>query len=286
MLTGSWCEPVECILAEIGSKMEILAKLALLLFLPGFAAAQYSVSLSWTASTSANVTGYRIYRGTTSGGPYSLPISSLVAGTSYTDTAVQAGRTYYYVATAVDVGNRESGYSNETQAVVPSVAIGITTLVCSPVSIGAPGVSTCTGTLPALGQAPRVSTVTKAPGEKVTLTISVDSQPGKAPVALKWEVIFPVQLMEMEGDAPEIGSAAMNSGKSLQCTARNPYSYVCLLSGGQNPIADGPIAIFGFRIRTTAQAGTTALRIERAEATTVDSKALTLNNTESIVIIR
>jgi len=147
LLTGSWSELVEYILAEIGFKMKISAKLALLLFLPGFAAAQHSVSLSWTASTSANVAGYRIYRGTTSGGPYSLLISSLVAGTSYTDTAVQAGRTYHYVATAVDVGNRESAYSNETQAVVPPVAIGITTLVCSPVSIGAPGVSTCTVTL-------------------------------------------------------------------------------------------------------------------------------------------
>jgi endo-1,4-beta-xylanase len=132
----------------------------------------------------------------------------------------------------------------------------------------------------------RVSSVTKAPGEMVTLDISVDSQPGRAPVALQWEVVFPAQLMEMEGDAPEIGSAAMDSGKSLQCTARKPYSYVCILSGGQNPIANGPIASFHFRIRTTAEAAKTALRIERVVATTLDSKVLTLNNTESIVIIR
>jgi hypothetical protein len=92
--------------------------------------------------------------------------------------------------------------------------------------------------------------------------------------------------MEMEGDATEIGRAAIDSGKSLQCSARKQYSYVCILSGGQNPIADGPIAIFHFRIRTTAKAGTTTLRIERAEATTVDSKEETLNDTEAIVIIR
>jgi len=131
-----------------------------------------------------------------------------------------------------------------------------------------------------------VSSVTKAPGEKVTLAIRMDSQPATAPVALKWEVVFPAQLMEMESDAPETGSAAMDSGKSLQCTAQKPYSYVCILSGGQNPIANGPMAIFHFRIRTTAEAGTTHLRIERAEATTVDSKKQTLNNTEAIVIIR
>jgi hypothetical protein len=107
-----------------------------------------------------------------------------------------------------------------------------------------------------------------------------------SPIALKWEVVFPVQLMEMEGDAPETGSAAMDSGKSLQCTAQKPYSYVCILSGGQNPIASGLLAIFHFRIRTTAEAGTTHLRIERAEATTMDSGKLPLNNTEAIVVIR
>jgi hypothetical protein len=142
------------------------------------------------------------------------------------------------------------------------------------------------GCLPILGQASRVSSVNKTPGEKVTLTLSVDSQPGKAPVAVKWEVIFPAQLIEMESDAPERGSAAVDSGKSLQCTARSPYLYVCLLSGGQTPIADGPIAIFHFRVRTTAEAATTALRIQKATATTADSKELPLNNTESTVIIQ
>jgi hypothetical protein len=142
------------------------------------------------------------------------------------------------------------------------------------------------GCLPVLGQTSQVSSVTKAPGDKVTLDISANSQPGRAPVALRWEVVFPAQLMAMEGDAPEIGSAVTDSGKSLQCTARKPYSYSCALSGGQNPIANGLIAIFHFKIRTTAKPGTTTLRIERALATTADSKVVPLNDTEAIVIIR
>jgi hypothetical protein len=79
----------------------------------------HSVSLSWTASTSS-VTGYNVYRGTTSGGPYTKLNSSLVVGTNYEDRPVQAGTTYYYVATAVDSSNNESAYSNQAQAVVPS----------------------------------------------------------------------------------------------------------------------------------------------------------------------
>ena len=120
----------------------------------------------------------------------------------------------------------------------------------------------------------------------LTLEISAASQQGKAPVALKWEVVFPAQLMELEGGGPEIGSTAMKAGKSLQCTARTPYAYVCTLSGGQKPVADGTIAIYHFRIRAKAKAGITSLRIERAESTTMDSRKWTLNNTEAIVIIR
>ena len=142
------------------------------------------------------------------------------------------------------------------------------------------------GCLPVLGQTASVSSVTKAPGDKVKLEISANSQPAKAPVALKWEVVFPAQLMEMEGDAPELGSAAKDSGKSLQCTARRPYAYDCILSGGQNPIADGLIATYHFKIQTTARTGTTTLKIEKAEATTVDAKKWTLNDTEVIVVIR
>jgi len=135
-----------------------------------------------------------------------------------------------------------------------------------------------------LAQTSGVSSVTKAPGDKVTLDIMANS-PAKATVALKWDVIFPAQLMEMDV-APETGSAAKDSGKSLQCTARKPYVYACVLSGGQKPIADGKIAIFHFKIRTTAKPGTTTLRIEKVEATMTNSKEVILNNTETTVIIR
>jgi hypothetical protein len=142
------------------------------------------------------------------------------------------------------------------------------------------------GCLPVLGQTSNVSAVTKAPGDMVTLEISADSQPSRAPVALKWEVVFPVQLMEMEGGAPELGSASMDSAKSIQCTARRPYAFVCTLSGGPKPIGNGLIARYHFKIRATAAAGTTTLKIEKAVATTVDSKVASLNDTEVTVIIK
>lgn len=79
----------------------------------------HTVSLSWTPSTSANVTGYNIYRATTSGGQYTKVNSAPVVGATYTDSTVQSGQTYYYVATAVNNTSIESAHSNQAQAVVP-----------------------------------------------------------------------------------------------------------------------------------------------------------------------
>ncbi len=81
----------------------------------------HSVALSWVASTSSNIAGYNVYRGTTSGGPYSTKAnSSAVAGLTYTDTTVLAGQTYYYVLTAVDTSGNESGYSTQAAATIPT----------------------------------------------------------------------------------------------------------------------------------------------------------------------
>lgn len=80
---------------------------------------QHSVSLSWSPSTSA-VTGYNVYRGTQSGGPYTQINTSLQPGTSYSDAGVQSGLVYFYVVTAVDASSQESAYSNEATAVIPT----------------------------------------------------------------------------------------------------------------------------------------------------------------------
>jgi Abnormal spindle-like microcephaly-assoc'd, ASPM-SPD-2-Hydin/Fibronectin type III domain len=85
----------------------------------GMQAVAHSVSLSWTASTST-VVGYNVYRSTVSGGPYTLITSSNVPGTTYTDTGVQAGVTYFYVVTAVDSNGNESAFSNEASVTVPT----------------------------------------------------------------------------------------------------------------------------------------------------------------------
>jgi hypothetical protein len=77
-----------------------------------------SVLLNWQASTST-VSGYNVYRSTVSGGPYSRVNGSLVSGLTYTDSAVAASTTYYYVTTSVTSAGVESGYSNQASATIP-----------------------------------------------------------------------------------------------------------------------------------------------------------------------
>jgi Fibronectin type III domain len=69
------------------------------------------VSLKWTASTGA--TSYNVKRAATNGGPYTTVASP--AGTTYTDTPVTNGTTYYYVVTAVNA-NGESANSIQASA--------------------------------------------------------------------------------------------------------------------------------------------------------------------------
>jgi hypothetical protein len=78
----------------------------------------HTVALNWGASTSS-VAGYNIYRSSVSGSSYAKINTALVGGVSFTDSNVQTGQTYFYVATSVDADGNESVYSNEEPAVVP-----------------------------------------------------------------------------------------------------------------------------------------------------------------------
>ena len=80
----------------------------------------HTVSLSWIGSASTNVKGYNVYRAEIAGGAYVKMNASPLVTTAYVDGSVASGRTYYYVATALDDSDLESAYSNLATAVVPT----------------------------------------------------------------------------------------------------------------------------------------------------------------------
>jgi hypothetical protein len=78
----------------------------------------HKVTLNWQASVSA-VIGYYVYRGTSMEALSRLS-SSMDSSTSYTDSGVPGGQTYYYAVTAVGTGYVESAPSSPISVVVPN----------------------------------------------------------------------------------------------------------------------------------------------------------------------
>ncbi len=96
--------------------------LKLSFLLASVAFAQHSVTLNWTPSVSADVSGYNLYKcigACSPTDPFSKINTVPVAGNTYTDSLVTAGATYTYAATAVSA-TAESVKSGTAGAVVPA----------------------------------------------------------------------------------------------------------------------------------------------------------------------
>ncbi|MFC2059965.1 hypothetical protein ACFLTZ_02575 [Chloroflexota bacterium] len=79
------------------------------------------ISLDWADNTDDDLWGYNIYRGPNSGNYTQVNVMPVLVS-NYTDSGLYGGGTYYYVVTAVDYGNNESGYSNENNATADNIA--------------------------------------------------------------------------------------------------------------------------------------------------------------------
>jgi hypothetical protein len=72
------------------------------------------VQLTWTNIQGTN--HYNVYRGTTAGGPYAFVASTTSTYSTYLDTTVTNGTTYYYIVRPAGLDTRETCQSNEANA--------------------------------------------------------------------------------------------------------------------------------------------------------------------------
>ncbi|SDQ67082.1 malectin domain-containing carbohydrate-binding protein [Quadrisphaera sp. DSM 44207] len=82
-----------------------------------------SVAVSWAKSPEPDVVGYRVHRAASSPVAASgTPVSgtSLVTGTTFTDSSVSAGSSYAYAVVAVDASGNASPVSSSVQVSVPA----------------------------------------------------------------------------------------------------------------------------------------------------------------------
>jgi subtilisin family serine protease/fibronectin type 3 domain-containing protein len=75
-----------------------------------------SVSLSWAGNTEPDLAGYNLYRSTSAGVQGTKVNTTLIGGTSFTNSGLTNGTTYYYMVTAVDVNGNESAPSVQKSA--------------------------------------------------------------------------------------------------------------------------------------------------------------------------
>jgi hypothetical protein len=85
----------------------------------GVSSTTHSVALNWAASSSSGVVGYYVYRSSVSGSSYTRITSEALNALKYADGTVSAGKTYYYVVTAVNSSGEESAHSGQVTAVIP-----------------------------------------------------------------------------------------------------------------------------------------------------------------------
>jgi len=85
------------------------------------------VTLSWMAS--AHAATYIVGRGLKSGGPYTVVSPPTLSATTYTDTGLTPGTTYYYVVGAVDADGGTSANSNEASATPTGMAADVTVTI-------------------------------------------------------------------------------------------------------------------------------------------------------------
>lgn len=143
-----------------------------------------------------------------------------------------------------------------------------------------------TVSLAASAQDLKVSAVHASPGDEIRVDISIESPAGKGPSTLKWETVFPAQLMDPVGDAPELGKAAKDTDKAIACAKSKPYSITCILYGGLKRLDNGVIATVRFKVHKDARVGETKVTVQKAEGVAGDLKQFDLKVAEGSIDIR
>ncbi len=95
----------------------------------GLAATAGNAQVALTWSSTAYATSYVVGRSTTNGGPYTAVASP--TGTSYTDTGLTNGTTYYYVVAAVDLAGTGPNSSQASAEPLPPLPVAPTGLAAT-----------------------------------------------------------------------------------------------------------------------------------------------------------
>jgi fibronectin type 3 domain-containing protein len=79
-----------------------------------------TIDLSWQPDTEEDLAGYIVYRAESDGDWKRISGAQPLTGPAYRDAAVEAGHSYRYAVSAIDLTGHESKRSAEAQETVPN----------------------------------------------------------------------------------------------------------------------------------------------------------------------
>jgi len=249
------------------------------------------VVLSWTAPSSdggAGITGYNVYRGTSPGGESGTAIATGVGTTTFTDTGVSNGTTYYYTVAAVNsVGTSapsgEASATPKAAATVPSAPTGLT-------ASGGNGSAKLSWTAPASNGGAAITGYnvyrgTSPGGESATPVATGVTGTSYTDTGLTngTAYYYTVAAVNAVGASSQSGEATVTP----QATAPTAPTGLAAVAGNGSvslswsvPASDGGTTITGYNIyRGTAQGGEAAIPIASGVTSTSYSDASVANGT-------
>jgi hypothetical protein len=140
-------------------------------------------------------------------------------------------------------------------------------------------------------QSLRLSFASGAPAEQVSVQLYLTSPHGQEPPStLQWEIAVPIPQLTLVDQNPSLGPSAQAAGKSVSCRVRNTtatsQTSVCILFGGREPIHDGAIVVFNFKVAADARPGVARVRIDHGLAVRKDLQKTAMAPVEALVRIR
>jgi hypothetical protein len=103
-----------------------------------------------------------------------------------------------------------------------------------------------------------------------SLVVTLLSAPGQEPVALQWKIRLGTEVTAEVKDIV-VGAGAAKANKAVTCApaakpAADGLVYNCILAGGVQPIANGPVFLVNYRLKETAAPQTLVVRVSDAMA--------------------